>query len=94
MADRTARIAVAAALIGFPSDPSAAVLAALGIDPDTPLPLRIITQVDDGDFRMTVCEVIDNAIYNLIDDEDSRIAKRIIPALAKAGLLAARLEEQ
>lgn len=69
-----------------------AVLAALGIHADTPLPFRIVTQVDDADFRMAVCEVIDDAIYNLIDDEDSRIAKRIIPALAKAGLLAAKLE--
>lgn len=71
---------------------SVAVLAALGIPADTPLPFRIVTQVDDADFRMAVCEVIDDAIYNLIDDEDSRIAKRIIPALAKAGMLAAKLE--
>ena len=69
-----------------------AVLAALGIPADTPLPFRIVTQVDDADFRMTVCEVIDDAIYNLIDDEDSRIAKRIIPALAKAGMLAVKAE--
>ncbi len=94
----TARNAASDAIVdalygGQRRDVTAAVLAALGIPADATLPLRIVTQVDDADFRMAVCEVIDDAIYNLIDDENSRIAKRIIPALAKAGMLAARPEE-
>ena len=89
----TARDAVWGSILGVDrTDDTDAVLAALGIPADTPLPFRIVTQVDDADFRMAVCEVIDDAIYNLIDDEDSRIAKRIIPALAKAGMLAVKME--